>query len=181
MIAGEQALAERLDEAVVVERVIVAERDGSIEDVGEQRCARQQLDAHVEVRVDLLDDAAPPRLEVVDPADDVVLETPEPVGHDPRLEAVVAERRHRRLLPRRCCTGRVDVTPGDDGVDDVVAVGEDVGEHLHRFAECRLGGEGPVVDDRSDGFDDDSARAGGRKGDHVVGSSLSMVKSRLSW
>ena len=116
---------------------------------------------------------------MVDPADDVVLETSEPVGHDPRLEAVVAEPRHRALHPRRGSAGRVDVTPRDDGIHDVVAVGEDVGEDAHRFAERRLGREGAVVDDWSDGFDDDSARSGGRKGHHVVGSSLSLVESMV--
>ena len=65
----------------------------------DQPDADLQVDGDVDAGRQLELHAVAPRAEVVEPADHLVLPAAELVGHERRLEAVVAERRHRQLLP----------------------------------------------------------------------------------
>ena len=79
-------------------RGVVALRPG--EGLVDQADADLQVDGDVDAGGQLELHAVAPRAEVVEPADDLVLPAAELVGDERRLEAVVAERRHRDLLPR---------------------------------------------------------------------------------
>jgi hypothetical protein len=89
--------------------------------------------------------------EAVDPAVDPHLPPPEGVGDEGGPPPVVALRLHRRLGP--LAAGRADP---QRGVDVIMAVGEHVGLHHHRFGEGALGGVAPVVDDGTAHGDDDA-------------------------
>ena len=88
-VARRQALAE-LGERLRRRRRSVARRKGARRARPMPICrSTRDVDAGVELELH----AVAPRAEVVEPADDLVLPATEPIGHERRREAVVAERR----------------------------------------------------------------------------------------
>jgi hypothetical protein len=106
-----------------------------------------------------------PRGEAVDPAGDAVAIGPEAVDRERPGEAVVSERPHARLAPAPLAL----VPVPDDGRDDVVAVGEDVGTHLDGVADDPLHREAAAVDLRRQAFDDDAAAPVPEVGSRLAG------------
>ena len=126
-------------------RVVAAGARGGLR---HELCADARCHADV-LRIFAPRELATPRRQVVHPGADGVSVAPQGRDAEGSPPAVVAERRHRRLVPLVV----VLAAPQELGEDGVVAVGEAVGLDGHHVARDPLGREAPAVDLRGDRLD----------------------------
>ena len=156
---------QRRSERLLVERLERSLERGAIRSVGPFRSGLHEAPADLEVdrdvlaRVEALGEITAPRSEAVDPRAHRV-QVPAETG-DPELarEDVVAQRRHRLLVP---C--RLVLVPVEDGArDHVVSIGERVCMHADELADRALDREAALVDHRCDRLDDHPVTACGNR------------------
>ena len=122
----------------------------------DQVAAFEKLTADVLPGADLLRQLQPPGGEVIDPGFDRVLVIAECLDAEGRLPPIVAERRHRRLMPRPA--PRVPIQ--HHRRDRVVSIREHVRADDDALPRCPLDRKPPAVHARQDVFDDDSTLQG---------------------
>ncbi len=130
-------------------------RVGGGRSIGDRAGDRRAL-AQVQLRLlpdlGLLDEAATPALQVIDPGHHGVQVAPEHFDDEFRTPPVIAEGGHGSALP----FGGALMAVEEGDRYRIMAVGKDVSLDLHRFADDTLGGETAAIDLRCDIFDDDA-------------------------
>ena len=123
---------------------------GAVDEVA----AFEKIDLDMLPGIGLLQEVAPPGLEIVDPGLDRVAVARVAIDRERPAPAVVVDEGHRGDAP----VGLFLRAPEQAGGDLVVAVGDDVGGHLHRVADLALDRKPAAFDLRRHRLDQEAVR-----------------------